>query len=418
MRAIANAVWQRAAHEAPAEGDADDLLFADGVVGPHVDRFAASVGGLARGPLLAMMSDAERNLRFPRAAIELLGQAGLMRQRWAPPGHGDLGRAIVIGEELAYAGLGGVGAGISVHCEAFTPILRRYGVEEDLREIAEAALDGEVVGCLATSETCHGSDIGQVESTAERDGDGWRIHGVKRYVSLGDAADYVLALCRTRQPGKRETLGLFLVPSHGSRTRRPYVPVGMRSLATVELELDAWVPAHWSLGRPGAGLLTATWGFTHERLAAAAQAIGCAQLSINLAVSHLKCRKQFGSTLFEHQALRLRIASLAARVHLARLGLRTMVARHIRPSSALVREAAGVKVTIAQLATEAVLECRHLFGGKGYLEDHTPLARLSRDMGLARFGGGTDEMMWEMVAGGLIGDDELYDAMVTDGASR
>jgi hypothetical protein len=253
---------------------------------------------------------------------------------------------------------------------------------------------------------------------AVSDGDGWHVRGVKRYVSLGARADFVLVLGNVQRPGRRDALGLFLIPADQVSVRRPYVPSGVRSLETVELAVDARIPAEWLLGRPGAGLLAATWGFTHERLAAAAQAVGAAQLALDLAVSHMRRRRQFGSALFDHQALRLRIASLAAQVDLARLGLRALAGARGQSELELTRGAAAAKVTAGRLAIEVIHECRHVFGGLGYLEDETPLPRLSRDAELARFGGGTDEMMWEVVAGGLTGDDRRYEAMIRDPAGR
>jgi hypothetical protein len=84
--------------------------------------------------------------------------------------------------------------------------------------------------------------------------------------------------------------------------------------------------------------------------------------------------------------------------------------------AAFAREVAGLKVTVARLGERVASECMHLLGARGYLEDRSPLARIWRDMRLARLGGGTDEMMWELVAGGLRGDDDAYAALVREPA--
>jgi acyl-ACP dehydrogenase len=166
------------------------------------------------------------------------------------------------------------------------------------------------------------------------------------------------------------------------------------------------------LGRPGRGLHTVTWGLTHERLATASGAIGAASLALALATVHARRRVQFGARLIDHQAIRLRLGRLAAEIWLARSGLHALAAslQDARPET--VRQAAAAKATVANLAERAVSDCMQVLGGRGYLEDATPLARLWRDVRLARIGGGTDEMMWEIVAGGLDGDDELYDRFV------
>ena len=113
-------------------------------------------------------------------------------------------------------------------------------------------------------------------------------------------------------------------------------------------------------------------------------------------------RRQFGRTLFEHQALRMRMADLQARVDLLRHGLAGSP-----PKGRLdLRAAAAVKVTAARLGEEVVSECMHIFGGAGYLVDETPLGRWWRDMKLARVGGGTDEVLWELVAAAMKPDHD------------
>lgn len=120
-------------------------------------------------------------------------------------------------------------------------------------------------------------------------------------------------------------------------------------------------------------------------------------------------RRQFGHTLYEHQALRMRLADLHARVDLLRYGLAGLAAQGRMD----LRAAAAIKVTAARLGVEVVDECMHIFGGAGYLVDETPLGRWWRDMKLARVGGGTDEVLWELVAAGMRPDYEGYDAVTS-----
>jgi hypothetical protein len=119
-------------------------------------------------------------------------------------------------------------------------------------------------------------------------------------------------------------------------------------------------------------------------------------------------RRQFGQTLFEHQALRLRMADLQARVDQLSYALHGIAAR----GRLDLRAAAGIKVTAARLGEEVVGECMHIFGGSGYLVDETPLGRMWRDMKLARVGGGTDEVLWELVAAGMKPDHAGYEDWV------
>lgn len=398
-----------------ADAGATDMVLARGISAPGVDAYRERVRALIERHVTPHVDAAERDRRFPRAVVQALGGEGVYRQRWTGGDHGDAGKAALLCEELGRAGTGGVGIGISVHLEAVVSILRRFGDTDALRELCEQALDGRQVGCIATSERANGSDLAALETAAYRDGDGWRIEGEKRYVSVGAAADFALVLAREHDPVTRAPapgLTLFVVPRSGFEVTDRLQSVGNRSLETVTLEIDARVSDGHLLSRSGRGLHAITWGLTHERLATAANTMGVASLALALATAHAERRVQFGSPLIRHQAVRMHLGRLASEVWLARAGVYALAGSldRVRPDTA--RSVAAAKVTAANLAERVVSDCLQVLGGRGYLEDVTPLARLWRDVRLARIGGGTDEVMWEMVAGGLHGDADLYDRFV------
>jgi alkylation response protein AidB-like acyl-CoA dehydrogenase/acyl-CoA synthetase (AMP-forming)/AMP-acid ligase II len=381
---------------------------------PEVEAYRERVHGLIERYVAPHVEAAERDGKFPRAVIEALGAERVLRERWVGSDHGDAGKAVLLSEELGRAATGGVGVGISVHLEVVLSILRRFAESEALRDLREQALDGRQIGCVAASERGHGSDLASIETTAARDGDGWRIEGEKRYVSLGAAADFALVLAREigadGQRGPAATL--FAVPRDQYEVTERLAPVGNRGLETVTIALDARVPDDNVLSRSGRGLHAIQWGLTHERLGAAAHSLGSAWLALQLAAAHAERRVQFGAPLMRHQGLRMRLGELASQLWLARAGVYGLAfsLREIQPDTA--RHVAAAKVTSANIAERVVSDCLQVLGGRGYLEDQTPLARLWRDVRFARIGGGTDEMMWELVAAGLHGDDELYERFV------
>jgi acyl-ACP dehydrogenase len=401
-------------------------LLSAGPDSDEVEAFRARAAACARR-IAPLVTGAEERRRFPREAIEALADDGLVRERWTGGPHGDAGRGVVISEELGRAGLGGVGVGVSVHLDVVLSALTRYGTSELLRERAEAALECTRVGCFAATEDGHGSDLLGVRCSATPEGDGWRVRGTKAFVSLGAVADFALVLCRTAEASDGRDgrtgattigppLSVICVPRDGFRVLRRLEPVGMRGLETVRIEIDAHVPHEAVLGRPGRGLMITSWALTHERFASVAQLIGGAQLALALATTRLHRRRQFGSPLIEHQALRLRLAEIAAQVSTARIATYALAASLDRVRPEWAREVAALKVTLARAAERACSECMHVFGGIGYLEDTTPLARLWRDGRFARLGGGTDEVMLELVAAGLPVDEELYERAVREPA--
>lgn len=382
----------------------------------ELEDFRARARAVARSRIAPLHAEAERTGTFPREAYAALGAAGLVRERWSEGG--DAVRGVILAEELSRAGAGGIAVGCTLTMEPVVAALARHG-DGALKDVLDQVLDGRQVGCFAASEPAGGSDLAGLRTTATREGDGWRIRGEKKFVSLGPVADFALVLCRT-STGEDARLALFHVPASGMRVVRPLRPLGLASLSTAWMGIDAHVPDAALLGRPGLGLMVATHALNHERFAAAAQFTGLSLRAIDLTAAHLHRRTQFGRPLIEHQAPRLRLADLSARVTVLRHGLYGAAADPPGSPELGTREIAAFKVTAARLAGTVVDECLHLFGGMGYLEDETPLAQMYRDVRLARLGGGTDEVMWEMVAAGLVPDFAAYDAEVApyDGAER
>lgn len=398
-------------------------LLSGGFETDEVAAFRERVAERVRS-IAPLVPEAEETGRFPREAIAAVGGDGLARERWTGGPHGDAGKGVLISEELGRAGLGGIGVGVSVHLDVVLSALTRFGKSDLLRERTEAALDCEQIGCFAATEDGTGSDLLGMSTTATRSGSGWRVQGTKAFASLGGVADFALVLCRSEDPDRPRSAGgrdgsaigpplsVVCVPRDGYEVVRRLKPCGMRGLETVRIEIDAEVPDEAVLGRPGRGFLITTWALTHERLASVAQLMGGADLELALATTHLHRREQFGTPLIERQGLRLRLAEIAAQATVGRLAIYALARSLDRLRPEWAREVAALKVSLARVAERACSECMHMFGGVGYLEDATPLARLWRDGRFARLGGGTDEVMLELVAAGLPVDDELYDANI------
>ena len=401
-------------------------LLSGGIDSEEVRAFRERVAERVRS-VAPLVPEAEETGHFPRAAIEAIGGDGLARERWTGGPHGDAGKGVVISEELGRAGLGGVGVGVSVHLDVVLSALTRFGTSDLLRQRTEAALGCTEIGCFAATEDGAGSDLLGMRTSATRTDAGWHVKGTKAFASLGAVADFALVLCRHGNadepgaPGERSAgsaigppMSVICIPRDGYRVARRLKPLGMRGLETVRIEIDAEVPEEAVLGRQGRGFLITTWALTHERLASVAQLIGGADLGLALATTRLHRRQQFGTPLVEHQTLRLRLAEIAAQATTGRLALYALAGSLDRLRPEWAREVAALKVTFARIAERASSECLNMFGGLGYLEDATPLARFFRDGRFARLGGGTDEIMLELVAAGLPVSDELYDAHVQE----
>ncbi|MEC3919188.1 acyl-CoA dehydrogenase family protein [Nocardia sp. CDC160] len=360
-------------------------------------------------------ANAERDGLFPREFVEDLATAGLFRRRWpdeTPTGDPILG--LLIAERVANQGMLGLSVGLSLQLETCASALRRFGGNDYHRKLWNGVLDGTTIGAFGASEPVGGSDLLGISTRITPLGDGRvRVCGEKKYLSLGEVCDFAIVLGKYAVDDEQPPLlTTVLVPASEIRTVKKHSKVGTSCLDTSWVRIDAVLDSEAILGRIGGGLAVASWALMHERLSVVAQAVGGCRYALGLATAHAQSRQQFGTALINHQALRLRLAELAAKVTVLEFAVYGAGERLAAGSGCSARDVAGLKVTAARLCERVMSECMHIFGGSGYLEDETPMSRLWRDARLARLGGGSDEMMLEMVAGDLRADSR-YDTRVS-----
>lgn len=377
--------------------------------GAAVRAFRASVRKVVEDEILPVIPDAEAKRCFPRSAVLAWGEAGLMRERWSGGPHGDLGRAVIMAEELGRALTGGLGTGLGLHGELALSIIRRYAQGDTARNLLVQAMNGKRICCLAVTEEQGGSDIAGIRTVLTREGGGWRLRGHKWFVSPGAEADAVLVLCKAS-----DEFAVAVVNPPGFTVQSRLRAVGQRSLGTSRLTIDAFLTDGDLLVPPGQGLQAVHWGTFHERLTVCALTLAAVDTALAVTVTHMRQRRQFGKSLFQHQALRVKVAELAVQASIHRHALYALVSGLDAGAKVPAREVFGLKVACARLVEKAASECMQIFGGQGYIEDESPFAAMWRDTRAARIGGGTDEVLLEGVAASLRGDAHRYGRHVAD----
>lgn len=359
----------------------------------------------------AWTAQAELDHRFPRPLLEHLGAEGVFVRKWEDRKVTDLHDHFALGAHLGALGSAAIGVGVSLHDSAIA-ILRRFGRNDYLRDLAQRALAAETVLCIGASEEQGGSDLQNSETRILPENGGFRVVGHKKFVSLSPIADHVFVVCRGVDDGPDVggNVALAAVPIESVTVGKPYAKLGAGPLDTAPVTIDAWIPDEALIARPGTGLAIISWGLAHERYSVAAQIAAACDVMIGVTLARMVERTQFGKKLYDHQALRLRVADLQARVDVLRYSLAGVAAE----GKINLRTAAALKATAANLGEEVASECLHIFGGIGYLETGSPIGRWWRDMKLARVGGGTDEVLWELVAAAMKPDTERYQAMFVD----
>jgi acyl-ACP dehydrogenase len=379
---------------------------------PSLDEYRRLLDEVFNEQVVAWTAEAEETEHFPRQLIEYLGKSGVFTAKWGDGHLPDVARLLELAYRLGHLGSAGIGVGVSLHDSAIA-ILRRFGKSDYLRQICEQAIHGDAVLCIGASEESGGSDLQICETEVRSARGGFDVRGVKKFVSLSPIADHIMVVARSvdHDPNSRHgSVLLIAVPTAQTDVQVPYRKVGAGPLDTAAVHIDTWVPADALIARAGTGLAAISWGLAHERMSVAGQVASSCQRVLGITHARMVKRRQFGATLFEHQALRLRMADMQARVDLLRHGLNGIAA----DGKLDLRTAAAVKVTAARLGEEVLSECMHIFGGAGYLVDETPLGKWWRDMKLARVGGGTDEVLWELVAAAMKPDHDGYAELIGD----
>jgi alkylation response protein AidB-like acyl-CoA dehydrogenase len=339
---------------------------------------------------------------FPNAMFERMGELGFLGlhlpEEYGGQG-GDLVSYIVMIEELVRSGSGGFPMGIAVQAGFIIPVLEKFGTAEQKRDYLVPSIAGKRIACLGITEPEAGSDVSNVKTTARQDGDEYVINGSKTFITNGVRADYVLLVAKTNPDKGYKGFSLFLVDKNckGFEVGKKIDKVGMRCSDTVELFFDdCRVPASALLGKRDEGFTQIMWELNGERLVGAAGTIAGARYMIDLTLDYIKQRKVFGKTIASYQVWQHRLAEAATKVEAAQNLNYTTLWRFLGGDYP-IKEIAMCKVLCGRTCFEVADECIQAFGGYGYTSEYA-IGRMWRDSRLHRIGGGSDEIMFEVIA--------------------
>ncbi|NOY90005.1 MAG: acyl-CoA dehydrogenase [Deltaproteobacteria bacterium] len=349
-------------------------------------------------PQAAAWEEAEE---FPRALYGEAGEAGLLGvgypEEWGGSG-GDFGHMLVVAEEFVVAGTSvGTTVGLGSHGIALPPIVR-FGDDAQRERFVRPVLAGEKVSALAITEPGCGSDVASLRTRARRDGDHYVVDGVKTFITSGRRADLVTCAVRTGDAG-HAGISLLVIErgTPGFRVSRKLKKTGWWASDTAELSFDECrVPVKNRIGEEGAGFAAIMANFVTERLALAGQCVAIASLAHAESIRFAQAREAFGRPLVGFQVTRHRLADMATRVAAARAlvgeGVTRYLAGDARPSLA-----AMAKNAASDACSEVCDHAVQIHGGMGYMRE-TLVERLNRDARLYPIGGGTREIMNELIA--------------------
>ena len=342
--------------------------------------------------------------KIPREMFRKLGVLGMR----CPEEHGGSGldalAAVVFAEELARCTYSGFTVSVLVHTDMAAPHLLNSGSPEQLARYVPGIVSGETVTAIAVTEPDAGSDVQGIRTRARREGNGWVLNGSKVFITNGVYADVLFVAART-DPDAKASRGtsMFIVErdTPGFSVARKLDKMGWHCSDTAELVFDdARLPADALLGEEHRGFYEVMKNFQNERLVAAALFVGESSKAIELTLEYVNTRKAFGGRLWDLQAIRQRLAMLAAQNE----ALRHLVYHTAWLDSQgidCVEQVSMAKAWGGELVNEVVHACQHFHGGFGYMREST-IERMARDVRVHSIGGGVTEVMLEEVAKRMI----------------
>ncbi|CAN5256051.1 hypothetical protein BH23ACT9_BH23ACT9_29360 [soil metagenome] len=350
---------------------------------------------------------------FPRELFAKVGAAGLFGLKFDPAYGGsgpDYAAQAVWVEELARCGAGGLAADIGAHSDLAALYIARAGDEAQKQRWLVPSITGEVIGALAITEPDAGSDVAGMRTQAVRDGDDWILNGAKTYITNGSWCDHVVVVAKTDPDAGHGGMTLFVVEAGmPGFERRRLSMLGWHTSHTGELSFtDVVVPDSHRLGEEGVGFYEVMRNFAWERVSMALGAVVAAETALEGAMAYGREREAFGRPIGTFQTWRHTFADIATDIAQGRAltehALRVMLAAHDedtaapRPQAAV--EAAKAKLFTQTVAFRAADAAVQIHGGAGYMREY-PAQRWLRDTRLGPIGGGTDEIMREIIGRSL-----------------
>ena len=365
------------------------------------DELRKSIRAFVEAELAPHAAEWEASKDFPDWVFGRMGELGFLGLSYPEEyggGGGDYLCNIVLAEEMTRCGSGGVAMAVAVQTDMAVPPLYKFGTEDQKQRYLVPAIKGEKIFCLGITEPDAGSDVQNISTTAKKIDDGWEISGRKIFITNGRRAHAMTLVAKTDREAGHAGITLFVVDTDtpGYKVERTLDKVGMHASDTGEISFtDMFVPDDALLGNEGEGFYNISWELQGERLIGAAGSIEGAKRALEGAMAYALQRETFGKPIAKHQVIRHELADMATEVEAAQqlvYDAAVKVARGEYP----VREITMAKLLTGEVAFRTADRALQIFGGYGYSMEF-PIQRGWRDSRLIRIGGGTDEVMREVI---------------------
>lgn len=339
----------------------------------------------------------------PRELYVAAGRHGFLGmaipEQYGGGGSSDFRFNAVIAEELARAGIGGAGLGLTLHNDITTPYFTDIANDEQKERWLPGIASGGLVTAIAMTEPGTGSDLAGISTTAHRDGDVYVVNGSKTFITNGINSDLVIVAVKTDPEARHSGMTLLVVErgTEGFERGRNLDKIGMHSQDTAELFFsDARVPVTNRLGDEGRAFDYLTSNLAQERLSIAVTGVATARAAVDWTVDYVTERRAFGSTIGSFQNTKFVLAEQRTAVEVAQAYVDKCILA-LNADELTAADASAAKFWCTELQKRVVDACLQLFGGYGYMSEY-PIARAYADARVTTIYGGTTEVMKTIVA--------------------
>ena len=322
----------------------------------------------------------------------------------------DIFYTVILLEELQKINSGGFAAAIWAHAYLAMTHVNKEGNDDIKQRYLTPSITGDKIGCLCITEPFCGSDVAGMRTTAVKKGDTYVLNGSKTFITNGVYSDYLVVAAKTSPELGNKGMSMFIVDRDTQGVSATKLDkLGWRASDTGEIAFDnVEIPVENLMGEEGKGFPYIMQHFALERLIMGINAHARAEYAIEYAVEYMGQRTAFGTTIDKFQALRHKIADAAAEMEICK-EFNYTVAKRLGEGDYVVKEATMSKLVATKMADKVIYDCLQILGGYGYMEEY-PMARLLRDSRLGPIGGGTSEILKEIIAKMVIDKKEYKPA--------
>jgi alkylation response protein AidB-like acyl-CoA dehydrogenase len=370
--------------------------------GAEHEELRQSVARFVAKEIAPNVDEWEAAREFPRelyARCAELGFLGLkFPERYGGQGGDHLHDAVWVEELARSGGSGGVAAGLNAHASIALPPVFNFGTEEQRQRWVVPGIAGEKIGALGITEPGAGSDVAGIRTTAKKIDGGYLVNGAKTFITNGVRADFLVCACKTTEEGGHGGISFLVLEREmpGYEVAAKLEKMGWHSSDTGELAFtDVEVPAANLLGEENGGFKLIMANFAWERLLMAIGAVGAMQRLIDVTVAYALERQAFGRPIGKFQAIRHQIAEMATKAEASR-ALTYNALRLFHERQDCIQDVSMAKLVTQRAVLEIADQSLQIHGGYGYMREYG-IERAVRDARLGPIGGGTDEVMKEII---------------------